>query len=445
MLLLSIFVINTSAAALPEGGSALLSNVFLQGGRQVQAPTQDGAITADEYVSTSVVPLGQGLTLTSFGGDYKQDPSSLSASGFLAEETVCLSYDGSYFYIGLSLHLSSSTLLAPYRHPRFGDCYFVSFSIGISPHGDLYQKTAYLTNQYYFSAGDYRCLAMSGTRIRRASDGEKQALYRLNDPAENAYTDDRGAYWDSSRYRDDVAYSLVREGDCCHIILEARVPRGDLMRTLSSRDASAVASILDSERDPYFVSFTSEFSLAELAGPAKGEAPFALCLGFPVTDICPYSENGESWQEYLLRLEPNSANCTPVLPLAVYLVGSPPSKLLPTDQVPPASVGKDDPAIPSPSVTASTDIPSDSSSTLSDEFLSYLPDPDAVLPENEEILYDESDFSNSKNGEESSIFGGIVTVAASILLFLSVIAAAILFRIREKKEEKTKKSLKKDK
>lgn len=445
LLVLSLVAVDATAAPLPNGDSALLSGIVLQGGRQRTAPVRDGALSASEYEKMNVVSLDDGLSLTSFGGDYRQETATVSPYDLRAEEMVCLTYDDDYFYVGLSLWLSSAELLTPYCHPRFGNCYFVSFSIGASPDCDLYQKTAYLTNQYYFSAVDLRCLAMSGSRLRRASDGASQELFLLNDPSESAYVDENGVAWSSSCYRDDVAFSLVQEGSTSRITMEARVPRGDLLRTLSARAAATAEALLDGETEPYYVGLSTEISLSEQIMPVKGEGPLSLCLGIPVTDMCPLSGTGESWQGYLSRLEPSSATCTEILPSAVYLVGSPPEKSPNEDRLPSQDGSFDSlPSASVPSVTTRAPI-SSSATSLDDDFLSELPDPDAVLPESEEILYDETSTKEEKSGVENSYFGDVVIIVASVLLFLSVIAAAVLFRIREKKEEKTKKSLKKDK
>ncbi len=458
----------TQAYALPRPDSFSFCDLSSQGlpsmhGSRSNAPVLlDGKITEGEYGRCNFARWNEGIRLLSLGGQYDNGDLAplfgLDLEGVLQENY--LSFDNRYFYLGVRLLLPDMDMIGSYQHPKAGAVYLISVSLGLTPGEDPVERSSCLTNRYFFSADGLDCIALSGTRMINWGEGESELVLSFSsfttEDQNIGYTDFDGLLWNSDRYRKEAVLTQEMTEGKCLVTFEARIPIGDVLLSVEPARRDQISLTLKTGKGQICGSFFTQISVTDCV-PGNGGLTTPLCIstGIAGNSPCPFSDSGESWSCVIRNSHINSEGliCTvDYLPTPIYLVGGP-SKVdwqegSGTDStVPPSEgiAGEGSLSASPDSELRKEDISQGETGgdayTGGDRFLEDLPPLGEELPEHTEIIYLDRDESGKEDGE-MSLLGSILTLGAGVFLFFSVVGVSVLLRLREKQDEKNKKTTK---
>ena len=400
----------------------------------------DGKILDGEYGEGVAFQEDRGLYFLTNGAYQKGNYSACAT-----QENFVLLYDD-YVYCGLRfvLPLESGTVSSSIRNGI--QCYRVSFSLSLAAGEHPVHKGAFLSNTYYFSSEDDSCIGFTGERIARSVNEMSTAskplstfseLYRENGVVSN------GSVWNADFYCKNAAFSLEETSNGTLLVVEVKIPLEDVLLSVPSSDRSGVQALLNNPSEILCGSFSTSIDL---------DAASSVVTGVPSQLQIPDSANQETLHEWMKKdfEVPVSGIYIPqVIPIPLHW-GKVPAAKDETSAVlqvePPVTVNATSSTShqallkENSSAVKTQDVsPNEEAMEENDESIfESLPNPDSKLPENTEIIYDETDPSAQKSTAGPSLASSIFATVAGAFLFASIMVLCIYFRDSGKEGEKKK-------
>lgn len=445
-----------SAANIPDGFSFSspmdLGLKAVYGYHNETPPVLDGFVAEGEYEGETVCKPGAGLVVSAEDGTEVSE--EISGPFTAMEEVVHLNFDPSYFYVAIELSFSANGFSA-YRHVSYGNVISVAVDLSAEDGENVAARHAGLRNVYYFSLSSPSPLAVSGTRLRYTSE-RFQSVTQISSTISSfkncGYTDTDGEIWNGERYCREASL-LCNEG-MTRAVFECRIPVGDVLSCIDETKRAEVLTKMENG-DFFCGSFLSQVSVGSLAG--------ASCLtattGIPTKSVCTFSDDGESWNEVLIRDFGLSKSTSYAIEwLMSPLVFGADDNMFSNPSFPDDDGKRElsenthdapSPSLAAPSTTANSGIlteektdppiPETEDREEDESVFDGLPDEGDHIPESTEIL----PIENDEEGNETGLASSLILLLAGIFMLVSVIIVAFVFFKKEKEEknnEKTKKS-----
>ncbi|MBR3838009.1 MAG: hypothetical protein IKJ74_07730 [Clostridia bacterium] len=401
--------------------------------------------------------LGSGLRALSSYAAYEAESYRFDEQEALVYQDLSISYSEDLFLVEASYSPAATGLFCSVLHPKYGSVYMITLEMSFVPGDRVCERMSSLTNTYFFSAADLSCVAVEGTRIRYGAEGGSLVSNFNPSVNQNAFVSPKGERWDSAAYSLNTSLRMDGEGELSQFAFSFCISIDDVLTTLSSEEADYVRRALSGGESFLCGGFDLRPVIGENYEFSDGVRD-AICLSasLPCFASSPLSSCGEKWNQLIAAKESADPSLFTHVLAPLYLVGDvPDSPIAEKPEESPTSNGKadeyDEPfdsvssqlqLIPPTdkaivSVTTQSSFPSGEQvppvSSQQFSFWDDLPDAESVPDETEQLFHGEEQ-------EKTNLFSALSFLGVGILLFLTIVGAAILFRIDEKKGKKTKKT-----
>ncbi len=413
----------------------------------------DGKISEGEYGSAHISALDSGLCAASFQDKALTKNETDQVLSMNPHQESYLSFDDEYIYCGIKTSVQSEKIPS-FIYEGIGNVYPISLSIGLTPGEHPANRCSFLTNTYYFSQETLRCVAVSGERIVHGVDADTRISLCISNLTEfyreNGYKDAAGILWNADYYCQKAVLEIEKAAEYTVLCAEFVIPLGDALLSVSSALRDQISAQLKDKSGTLCGSFLSKVCVS-----SKGAS---VVCGLLSSDPSPVSEKGETWKDYIKENyeTPISGSFVPdFLPIPLYFLGSPPKK---SDKLPEnetennldedtlktedTSPEKENPSPSkdsnSPPLFSSNIVKNEETEVKDESIFDSLPDENDFLPEDTEIVYDESKTTETEKEEKGSLIGSVFTMLAGVLLFASMIVLVFFYRNQDEKNEKEK-------
>jgi len=299
----------------------------IQGGTCVGTPCLDGKIEAGEYGDRSTrLYYGKGISFQSEGGGEELSDFRLVFNGEQEKlfQDVSVSYNENCLYLAVMLSPDASSLVSPVLHELAGRAYRVSVSLSLASTQSVPERLSNFSNHYFFSPADGSCIAVTGRRIRYGEDGIGRFIGTVSSfspKSERPYIE--GAQiWNGNEYQKHAVLSDKSANE--RTVFECEIPIGDLLQTLTEEKRTLALQHLKNGTDAFCAGISLEFSVADSYLTTAGKS-LCLATGISSGGLCPFSQSGETWNQYLSNtLFAGTSYTLERIPLPLYLVGTAP-------------------------------------------------------------------------------------------------------------------------